>query len=173
MKRFLAACLATGLLAACSESATAPAALAPDGTGPQFAAASATTTNVFDFYFSETDFVACANGGAGEDVFLAGNLHFLSHTTITGAGKGFINLHFQPQGLTGTGLTTGDTYHATGVTDIRIDFVTGEMVNFVNNFRLIGPGPGNNLLVHENMHITVNANGDVTASHDHFTFECK
>src|SRR5438128_141126 len=28
--------------------------------------------------------------------------------------------------------------------------------------RVIGPGPGNNYLVHENLHFTINANGTVT-----------
>jgi hypothetical protein len=45
--------------------------------------------------------------------------------------------------------------------------------NFINNFKLIGPGPGNNLLIHEDIHVTINANGTLTATHDHFTAECK
>jgi hypothetical protein len=175
MKRISTLLLAAGLLAGCTETPTAPVRVrgALDQAGPLFSAATSSTANVFDFFFTETDFVACANGGVGEDVLLAGNLHFLSHTTITGAGQGFTNLHFQPQGLTGTGLTTGLTYRATGESDLRFDFATDVLVNFSNNFRLIAPGPGNNFLIHENVHITVNANGDVTASHDHLTFDCK
>ena len=44
---------------------------------------------------------------------------------------------------------------------------------FVNNFRIIGQGPGNNFLLHEDFHITVNANGDVITSHDNFSADCK
>jgi hypothetical protein len=43
---------------------------------------------------------------------------------------------------------------------------------FVNNFKIIGQGPGNNFLVHQNVHITVNANGTLTASVDNFSTEC-
>ncbi len=46
-------------------------------------------------------------------------------------------------------------------------------VSFVNNFRMIGPGPGNNYLEHQNTHITINANGDVTVTHDNFSVDCK
>ena len=44
---------------------------------------------------------------------------------------------------------------------------------FVNNFRIIGQGPGNNFLVHEVFHITINANGDVTVIHDSISVDCK
>jgi hypothetical protein len=43
----------------------------------------------------------------------------------------------------------------------------------VNNFRIIGQGTGNNFLVHETFHITVNADGTMTASVDNFSVDCK
>jgi len=30
--------------------------------------------------------------------------------------------------------------------------------SFVNNFKIIGQGPGTNLLIHENFHLSINAN---------------
>ena len=45
-------------------------------------------------------------------------------------------------------------------------------LTYVNNFRLIGPGPGNNLLVHETAHLTTDGD-DVVAQHDDFSIECK
>ena len=45
--------------------------------------------------------------------------------------------------------------------------------SFVNNFKIVGQGPGNNYLVHENFHVTVSTNGDVTALHDNLTIDCK
>jgi hypothetical protein len=44
---------------------------------------------------------------------------------------------------------------------------------FVNNFRIIGQGPGNNFVLHENFHLTINANGEVTTVHDNFSADCK
>ena len=120
-------------------------------------------------------FVPCANRGAGETVVLNGPLHVLITFTINGknvSGK----THFQPQGISGVGLDTGNTYHATGVTQDHFKgFLTDGQFNgtFVNNFRIIGQGRGNNFLVHENFHFAVNANGEVTSSHDNFSAVCK
>src|SRR5438045_5441448 len=111
-----------------------------------------------------TVFVPCAAGGAGELVDLSGPLHTLITFTINGnnvSGK----FHFQPQGLSGTGETTGEKYQATGVTQesFKSSLQNGQANDtFVNNFRIIGQGPGNNFLVHETLHITINASGTAT-----------
>ena len=119
-----------------------------------------------------TVFVPCANGGAGEDVLLSGNLHSLFHITINDNSL-HVKVHDQPQGISGTGLVTGDKYQATGVTQEEFNTSFGLTNTFINNFRIIGQGSGNNFLVHENFHITVNANGTVTALHDNFRIDCK
>src|SRR5205823_4137988 len=81
-------------------------------------------------------FVPCANGGAGEVVDLSGSLHDLVTATINGnhvSGK----FHDNPQGVTGTGETTGAKYQGTGVTQSEF---SGSLTNgqfettFVNNF---------------------------------------
>ena len=119
--------------------------------------------------------VPCANGGAGEIVDFSGVLHIVLSFTINGnnvSGKS----HYQPQGLKGVGQITGDSYNAVGVTQesIKGSLQNGQFsATYVNNFRLIGPGPGNNLQAHENAHITINANGDVTAFIDNFGTDCK
>jgi hypothetical protein len=124
---------------------------------------------------SLTVFVPCAAGGAGEIVDLSGPLHTSVSATINGnnvSGK----FHFQPQGISGTGETTGDKYQGTGVTQqtFKTSLQNGQAnLTFVNNFRIIGQGPGNNFLVHENLHINVNANGTLTVSHDNFSIDCK
>lgn len=122
-------------------------------------------------------FIPCANGGVGESVLLAGELHVLFTTTISSSGRVTIREHFQPQGISGVGETIGDRYQATGVTKQKVTFdgITGFPFNttFVNNFRIIGQGPENNYLVHENIHVTINANGDLTAEVDNLTIECK
>jgi hypothetical protein len=43
---------------------------------------------------------------------------------------------------------------------------------YVNNFRIIGAGPGNNYSVHQTLHITVNANGVVTTEHGRADIDC-
>jgi len=125
--------------------------------------------------FSLEEFVSCANNGAGEVVEFSGPLHIL---IVSNSNKQRISglTHFQPQGVHGTGQTTGDLYNATGVTQ---EHFSGSLVNgqytatFINNYRLIGQGPGNNFLIHQTIHVTFNSNGDATASVDHTTIECK
>jgi hypothetical protein len=135
----------------------------------------ATTTTTSEVIpFVQIILVDCANGGLGELVLVEGDLHVVTHVTINGNNVS-TKSHFQPQGAKGTGLTTGDTYNAVGVTQ---DQSKGSLNNGqlettqINNFRLIGPGPDNNLQVHQNVHTTVNANGDVTSTVDNTSVDC-
>jgi hypothetical protein len=124
---------------------------------------------------SLTVFIPCAAGGAGEIVDLSGPLDTLISFTINGNNaSGYF--HFQPQGISGTGETTGTKYQATGVTkeSFKSSLQNGQAnFTYVNNFRIIGQGPGNNFLVHETMHLTINANGTATVFHDNFSIDCK
>ena len=120
-------------------------------------------------------FVPCAAGGAGEIVDLSGPLHVLLSFTINGNNLSGVQ-HFQPQGISGTGETTGAKYQATGVTStsVQLSLQNGQASEtFINRFDIIGQGPGNNFRVHETAHITFNANGTVTANFDDFSVECK
>jgi hypothetical protein len=136
-----------------------------------FAGADVVTTNEMIPY-QDSVFVPCANDGAGEWVDLSGTLHVLFHTTVHDSAF-HTKAHYQPQGVTGIGRITGDKYQATGVTQDNYNGNVGTQHTFVNNFRIIGQGSGNNLLVHQLVHMTVNANGEVTASVDNLSVECK
>lgn len=120
-------------------------------------------------------FVPCANNGAGELVVLSGTLHDLVHVTIDDQSGTHVKIHDNPQGVSGVGLTTGTMYRGTGVTLTSFNVPTGDLpltTTFVNNFRIIGQGPDNNLLVHATFHLTINANGTVTATVDNFSVDC-
>ncbi len=122
-----------------------------------------------------TVFVPCAADGAGEVVDLSGPLHTLISFTINGNNVSG-TIHFQPQGISATGETTGDKYQATGVTQesFKNSLQNGQANDtFVNNFRIIGQSPGNNFLVHETLHFTINADGTTTVFHDNFSVDCK
>ena len=126
--------------------------------------------------YNDSIWVFCANGGRGEPVRLTGDMHALFLYTIDENGGRHVASHFQPMGITGYGEVTGDKYQATGVTrhDWNLQPAAYPVVyTLVNNFRVVGPGPGNNFLVHETYHITLNANGEVTAELDNFRGECK
>jgi hypothetical protein len=136
------------------------------------AQATAVTTNEF-LPVTVLAFVPCANDGAGELVVLEGTLHVLTHVTMDDGGGLHVKQHFQPQGISGTGLTTGDTYHGTGVTQTEFNATAGVEQTSINNFRIIGQGPDNNLLVHSTVHVTITPNGDVTSVVDNFSVECR
>ncbi len=156
---------------------TAPLVLAwLAGSAPLQAQATTTTTSVRILLpqpFQRV--VPCAAGGAGELVDLTGTLHLLVHTTLDASG-GFRNsVQSNPEGVTGVGLTTGDIYRGTGVTrrQINDEGTVGEERTVTNNFRLIGPGPDNNFLLHQNLNVTVNANGVATAYVSNISVECR
>ena len=142
------------------------------GTLPALAAADTSTTST-TFPFDLVVFIPCANGGAGEDVELSGTLHDLFHVTFDNAGGLHIKALDNPQGISGVGLTTGTKYQATGGTQFEFNTKVGFEETDVNNFRIIGQGRGNNFLVHDNFHVTVNPNGTITTMHDNFRIDCK
>lgn len=120
-------------------------------------------------------FVPCANGGAGELVSGTIDYHTIVTSTINGnnvSGK----FHTNPQGSDIVGAVTGDVYNAVGVTqeNFKGSLQNGQFTQtFVNNFRIIGQGQASNYLVHQNTHVTINANGDVTVTHDNTSVDCK
>ncbi|MGH7639198.1 MAG: hypothetical protein ACREOK_16225 [Gemmatimonadaceae bacterium] len=119
-------------------------------------------------------FVPCAIAGQGEFVQLSGTLHILSHFTESAAGGFRAMTEINPQGISGYGAASGDKYQGTGMT--RSSFDAGPLPitqTFVNNFRIIGEGTGNNLLIHSTFHVTVNAGGVLTAFVDNFSSECR
>jgi hypothetical protein len=119
-------------------------------------------------------FVPCAAGGAGEIVDLSGPLHLLVEFTINGNNFSAV-IHEQPQGITGTGETTGLSYQETGTMTHAFggSLQNGEFHHtMVDTFNIIGQGPNNNFLMHETEHITINANGTVTVNFDNVSIEC-
>jgi hypothetical protein len=138
-----------------------------------FSQALTITTNDF-IPFSQLVFVPCANGGAGEDVLVEGILHLQQHITIND-NRVTLKTHAQPQGADGVGQTTGDLYQAVGVTQEvdTLPLIGGATeFTFVNNFRLIGQKTDNNFQVHQTVHVTINANGDVTNTIVNETVDC-
>jgi hypothetical protein len=119
--------------------------------------------------------VPCANGGAGEDVSGTVRIHTLVTVTANGNHRS-LNAHTQIQGGSLVGEVTGDRYRFSGSTHETgtLSLLNDQHVDtFVSNTRLIGPGPGNNLLIHIVEHFTSNANGDITVNFDRLRAECK
>jgi hypothetical protein len=160
-------------LLGCGDTGTGPSRLTARSASPVFAASTVTINQQVPF--AQNAFVPCANNGAGEPVLISGTLHILQHQTLSDAGNLHIKVHFQPQGASGVGLVTGDSYRATGVTQEEMN-VNGPLPftdTFINNFRIIGQVPDNNFLVHQTIHFTINANGVLTADVVNTSVECR
>ena len=179
---------AAGAMAACADSTTAPRTAATASLSP--AVAASTTDGIVNSgsgSFAYTDRVNvtipslfaiqnhCAGGRFGEIVVFQGDQHLVATTTTTAGGHVNMLIHWNAEGITGIGQYTGFTYRATGVTsdhtESNIDFpYTG---TFINNYHVIGQGQATNGDLHEVVHFTVNANGDLTAWVTDYNFSCK
>lgn len=165
MKRIIPLLMLAFVAAAChDEGPTVPT------DGPVFAqsmnAAMSYTFELEPYYV----WVECAN----ESVLLSGTIHFASRMATDASGGFHLFFHSNPQGVTGVGEVSGDTYRGTGMSRQTHTFIDLPFTDtFINNFRIIGPGPENNYLTHFNAHTTINANGEMVVFADNFTAECR
>jgi hypothetical protein len=118
-------------------------------------------------------FVPCANGGVGEVIAISGELHALISVTLDANGGFHEHILFNPQGVSGFGLTTGLKYQGVGIAEEDINGTVGVTDTFVEVFDMIGQGPGNNFKLHVTTHITVNADGSLTSSVANIFSTCK
>jgi hypothetical protein len=114
------------------------------------------------------DFIR-SNDCTGEQVELSGTIHLVSQQQSDGSVVG----HFNYQNVSGVGLTSGTTYRASTVDTVRLAAPFPSDITSVGSFHLIGQGENDNLLVNALFHITVNANGEVTASIDDTSIRCR
>jgi hypothetical protein len=120
------------------------------------------------------DFVLAPEEACGEAIHLNGTLLAEFSSTESSGGNIEVGFHFNPQGITGVGLTSGATYHATGVTlgTTTTRANGGISDTFVNSFKIIGEGSAPNFLETDVIHLTVNANGVVTATVEQSMIRC-
>ena len=116
------------------------------------------------------------NDCTGEVVMGGGQMRVASNSIVDQSGGVHITFQFRSD-FTAVGLTSGQTYTGHDSTNQTVNFsgfnsqneVTFSQVNHVNT-----SGGQNNLFIKESYHITVNANGDITAfTPDEFNFFCR
>ncbi len=114
----------------------------------------------------------------GEDVLVSGSVHMVGEVHQDAHGGYHINGHYNFQGISGVGLSTGTAYHWTGGARIAVHYGCGDLCSppfeqtSGSNFELVGQGATPNEQVHALTHITVNANGVLTAEVQAFRMEC-
>jgi hypothetical protein len=143
------------------------------------AQAEATTTKrVFNYPVEFTTFVPCLNVGAGEgeSIALSGRAQFVYVSTTDPTGAQHIEELTINQQISGVGLTSGDVYRLAGAHRSGFNARYGGSpfeFDVINAFHLIRVGGGAVLAVHETSHVTVNANGEVTAHVENFSIVCE
>jgi hypothetical protein len=110
---------------------------------------------------------------AGETVTLSGTLHVVFHVVEDDRGDFRAHYHFNPQGVSGVGETSGARYQGTGVTRGSFSFKPGRGSSgqLVNNFHIVGSA--GNFLVRQRLHVKASADGDVRVTSDALTVTCK
>jgi hypothetical protein len=175
-----AALLATLSLAACADSPVAPAA-APRAAGDVVETPTVVTASLAGDRVNltiPTQFHAqnpCAGGRFGEIVVFQGDQHLVFFQSSTANGRLNTKVQWNAEGVTGIGQYTGFAYRATGVTQEHT--VSGAPLPYsetmINNYHIVGQGQATNMDLHETVHITVNANGEVSAWVTDYNFSCK
>lgn len=118
--------------------------------------------------------VPADEGCSGEDVHIFGTLDVTIQTTVDGKGNLHVMFHLTPH-LQGVGLTTGLDYNPNGPSNFIVfaDANGTRISKGVNIINLISPGSAGNLVLKEQINVTVNANGVTTVSYDEIKGGCK
>ena len=154
------------LATACAD---APTAVRPDDFGrPNLQAVTSTLRIPIEETYVGTS--SCA----GEPIRYSLREQLLIPETLDANGGSHFVFVLNDKGTTGLGLTSGTTYHQTGATVESIH--DGGPFPFTDTFlfllNLIGTGQAPDLRLHVSFHVTVNANGDLTALVTNFREEC-
>lgn len=108
----------------------------------------------------------------GEWVVLEGAVHLLIQGKMT--PRAHLGIHLNAQGISGVGQTTGLQYQGNGAANLTInaDDLDPLIVTAVVNANLISHGPDDNRKLKIRIHITINANGEITAVVKDIEAEC-
>lgn len=111
-----------------------------------------------------------------EDVVVEGRFRLKDAATRTESGRLNLRFHMNAEG-TGVGQTSGATYQWNESFKETASFDLSEGAPFittsVRTVNLVGQGQAPNLKVKARFHVTVNANGEVTARISEFEEVCK
>jgi hypothetical protein len=108
----------------------------------------------------------------GEGVHVTGSIHAVTVATVDADGGTHTDFHFNVQGVSGVGLVTGTQYRGihTETHSSNSDEPTPSEITTRIDIKLISEGDSSNLTIRDVLlHVTVNADGTVTASIDNVT----
>lgn len=111
----------------------------------------------------------------GDVIAVTGEIHLLASSTSDGAGGFHVKFMDNVSQVTGVGSVSGATYHGVGgdwfIANVSPPFPAEFTQTDV--FGLISAGPAPNFVVTDTLHITVNADGTLTANVARFSIACR
>ena len=122
----------------------------------------------------------CVNAGNGELVLVSGTLHTTNVIRNDANGGLHVTLHANLAGMSGVGTSSGDLYRITdtaGGSGGRVSLYVpagSPPRTLTQSFdtRIISMGSGDNLVIRNTFHLTIDANGDVTVNNPTFEPRC-
>lgn len=141
---------------------------------PAAGQANVTRSNDVRVPLDVTQWVPCANNGLGELMQLDGYIHVL-FAQVVNNNRGSWLFHSTAQSGEAVGQTTGLVYRVTGSPLLEAEQYAAD--GYPDVFRLVWFRhiSGDNLVfvITEVSHITINADGTTTVTHNQSTVECK
>jgi hypothetical protein len=109
----------------------------------------------------------------GEAVTIQGTQRSLIHVTFDGTGGGHFRFYTGQHGF-GVGAPSGNQYTFAETAGSEANF-PGNSFEFTVQMssRLITAGPNNNQMLHSTVHVTFDANGNMTATVNNFSADCQ
>lgn len=132
---------------------------------PTMAQASSTTTN------TQMPFTATLMDCNGQPVVVSGTMHMVTHFTTDANGGTHAHINTNWQDVSGT---SGTTIYRAQSNNNSIFNSNGAQSEFtiIDNVHLVSAGLTDNLSFRAHMHVTINANGEATASFLRFELTC-
>ena len=115
------------------------------------------------------------NECTGEEVHLTGELLIRVRTTIDATGGIHATFHLTPRHVRGVGVESGIAYKVVGGERDSFNAAADEaplVYTATMMFNVVSQGGSDNLKVKYVFHVTINAQGEVTAEIDNFSFAC-
>lgn len=133
-------------------------------TTPTFAQASTQTQNISIPFSQSIGPVLGHPCGTGDNMLVSGNLHAVVHTTLDPNGGFHQKIEVNHQGVSGVSLLTGAKYRIIRASSMISQQTNGATVIVdVSNQRLQAQEPGQDFFLHRLLHMTFNANGELTS----------
>jgi hypothetical protein len=123
-----------------------------------------------------TPFIELFSGCGSEQFLLEGTLFTVAHTTMNANGGSLTKFQFHLKGQ-GEGLSSGDKYVVNNIANANINRPPGAdlIAREAHTVKVIRQGsatPTDDLQIKAFFHITINAQGEVTAEVDNFELVC-